>query len=633
MNGIKTLLLRFAKVTGIFWQKISCAKKFLLLLPCSMGIFVRRQTIRLLSARVLLVFLVFFLFSSNLAFAEEIKIVFTGQAHAALYPCDCPKDRSGGVARRAGVIEKIRSESKNVLLIEAGASLGSGDKDDSRQNLDLDRSRSAIYLDSLKTMGYDVLLANSEEFVFGLDFLKKYKEIPFISSNLEGFERPYVIKNFGWMKVGVIGFSDAVAGGLNNLKWVAPSAVLKGIIASLKKQGVDFVILLSGLNPEEDETLLRKTKGIDLVINGGYSLGSVDLKYVEGAMYLKTWWQARSVGVLSLDFSAKALKEKKLESIKLDQKIADDEKVASLVPACFQGDDCKPVFGSATVCQDAGAKKARCVYTAIPKVKLTIIKPLVCRTCHIDPVVANLNRVFENLEIESLAQDSEKAKVFIKEFDITMLPVYLLDKSISGLKQFPDIKSHFIEGKDAYFLKPSDSGVSYLLRRDKIAKRLDVIFDFSYHQAPALFELLKAFKEKHADYDLRLNFLVIRNKDGEFVSRGGASEIEEFRRIACIDHLYHEELFNYLICRSRQKGLSWWGECAIESHIDTLQLKACVSSEGGRADFQARIALPEELQIINGPTFIIDNREIFAIVNVPALEEFEKTVIDVAEQE
>ncbi len=117
------------------------------------------------------------------------------------------------------------------------------------------------------------------------------------------------------------------------------------------------------------------------------------------------------------------------------------------------------------------------------------------------------------------------------------------------------------------------------------------------------------------------------------MSRGGASEKEEFRRIACIDHLYHNELFNYLICRSKQKGLSWWGECAIESHIDTLRLKACVSSEGGRADFDARIALPEELQIINGPVFIIDNKEIFAIVNVPALEEFEKTVMGVTEKE
>lgn len=572
-----------------------------------------------------------FVFSS-IAVGEEVKVVFTGQSYAALYPCNCPLDRVGGLARRASVISKIRSESKNVLIVEAGSSFGFDEKDLCSQSFDVDRQRTAIYLDGLKLMGYDALLAGRGEFVFGRDFLKGYKSLPFIVSNIKDFENPYVIKDFGCVKVGIIGFCDVVDQNELGLKWVAPSAILEETILKLKNKGVDFVIILSGLDPKEDEELLKKTKNIDVVINGSYSLGSVVLKTVQGAIYLKTWWQARSVGVLTLDFQRGKLQDKKLESISLNQEIKDDARILSLLPLCFQSADCSGVPGSVSECRDGGTKQAQCQYEKIPKVKLMIIKPRICHTCRIDNVIKNLNKFFGNMEIEYFAQDDKNAKDFIKEFKINMLPAYVFDKDISGLKQFDSVKTFLMEGKNNYLLKPSDSGVSFLLERPRLTKRLDVFFDFSYNQTPELFQLLKVFQEQHKDYHIFLNFIVVRDKEGRLMSRGGDSEVEEFRRIACIQKMYPDQLFDYLICRSPQKGLSWWGDCALESKIDSMQIKECVVSEYGRAAFDEHIALSEEFQIINGPTFIVENKEIFSIVNVPSLKEFEETVVGVAEK-
>ncbi|MFH1691390.1 MAG: hypothetical protein ABIC68_02285 [Candidatus Omnitrophota bacterium] len=572
-----------------------------------------------------------FVFSS-VATAQEVKVVFTGQSYAALYPCNCPFDRVGGLSRRASVISKIRSESKDVIVVEAGSSFGFDEKDLYSQSFDMDRQRTAVYLDSLKLMGYDALLAGPGEFAFGLDFLKKYEDLPFMVSNIKGFESSYVIKDLGYVKVGIIGFCDVIDENELGLKWLAPSAILKETILKLKNRGVDFVILLSGLDPKEDEELLKKIKGIDVVINGTYSLGSVGLKTVEGAVYLKTWWQARSVGVLTLDFKDRKLQDKKLESIILNKDIGDDERVLSLLPRCFQSADCPGVAGSIAECQNRGTKQAQCQYKQAPKAKLMIVQPRICHTCHIDDVIANLNKFFENLEIEYLTEDSKKAKEFIKEFEIKMLPAYILDKDISELKQFDAVKTFLIEGENNYLLKPSDSGVSFLLERPRIPKRLDVFFNLGYNQSPELFQMLKVFQEQHKDYRIFLNFIVVRNKDGQPMSQGGPSEIEEFRRIACIEKMYPDHIFDYLICRSSQKGLSWWGDCALEFKIDSMQVKECVASEYGRVAFDEHIALSEEFQIVNGPTFIVENNEIFSIVNMPSLKEFEQTVIGVTDK-
>jgi len=56
-------------------------------------------------------------------YADEIKVVFTGQSYAMLYPCSCPMAPNGGVARRAALIKKLRAAGPNVLVVEAGSSV------------------------------------------------------------------------------------------------------------------------------------------------------------------------------------------------------------------------------------------------------------------------------------------------------------------------------------------------------------------------------------------------------------------------------------------------------------------------------------------------------------------------------
>jgi hypothetical protein len=210
-----------------------------------------------------------------------------------------------------------------------------------------------------------------------------------------------------------------------------------------------------------------------------------------------------------------------------------------------------------------------------------------------------------------------------------MLPAYVFDKSIEKADDFASFKSYFKQDGDFYLLKPSEAGVSYLLGRERVPEKLDVFFDFSYPQSPEFFKLLGVFAQKHENYDVRVNFLAIRNESDELVAKGGQTEVEEFRRVASMDALYPHQVFNYLACRASQmqRGLDWWGDCAVKSEIDTFKVKEHLSSESGQAAMDERVRLTNELEILTGPTFVVNNTEIFGIVNVPALEEFEEAVL------
>jgi hypothetical protein len=558
--------------------------------------------------------------------AEEIKIVFTGQAYASLYPCACPSDPAGGVSRRATAIKQIRSASKNVILVEAGNSVASGAEDQYALNYDTDLKRTDVYLRALGLMGYDALLAGSQEFSLGVDFLKKYRDMSFISSNLEGFPNGAIVKDLGWIKVGIIGLTDSQASAKGVAGWQAPAKVLEQAIADVKKKGARLVILLSTFKTQEDMDLLKDTKGVDVVINGSPSLGSVKVASVNGVVYLTTWWQSRSIGILTLDVVGSKVSPKGLSAVTLVPNIPDDEQVAALLPACFKSEDCKKMPGFVQKCERPTEGVAQCIYMPLSKVSLTVVAPKVCHTCRIEDALGGLKDMFGEIKVDYLTPEAPAAKEILKEFKVTMLPVYVFGKDLEKSPVFVRYSSFFDKGSQSYLLKPTHGGVSFLLDRNQIEKRLDVIFGMKGASGDTV-KLLKAFHEKHPDIMIHYHWLAVQEKDGALLAKGGLPEIEEFKRASCIDELYPERLLDYLSCRIPQQESSYWDECAAQAKIDPVRIKHCALSQEGLDLLKKRIDLTQKLEIASSPTFIIDNTEIFALVNTPLLEEFEKVVL------
>ena len=62
----------------------------------------------------------------------ELTVVYTAETHAALYPCDCPFEPDGGIARRATAIRRIRQGTNGrVLVLDSGNAVAGGLYDES----------------------------------------------------------------------------------------------------------------------------------------------------------------------------------------------------------------------------------------------------------------------------------------------------------------------------------------------------------------------------------------------------------------------------------------------------------------------------------------------------------------------
>ncbi|HQP91150.1 MAG TPA: hypothetical protein PLU24_00560 [Candidatus Omnitrophota bacterium] len=565
---------------------------------------------------------------SQTAYARELKIVFTGQAYSALYPCAC-QETEGGLARRAQVIKQLRSKSNDLIVLEAGSSFASGAQDEYSQNSEADRARTEFYLEGIKKIGYDALLISSQEYSFGADFLLKYREFPFVSSNSENWQKA-IIKDLGWIKVGILGITDGLINAKGVSGWKSPDVSISEAISDLKKRGAGLIIVLSSLEPQDDGRFLNNIKGIDIIINGSKNYGSAALNKLGSTLYLTTWWQARKLGILTIDVSGKKITKKTLDSISLDQGVGYDPEVLSLLPECFQDQNCPRVGGMIAHCQVSSFKNARCVYISPKKVKVTVVLPRECVTCRSGEVLRSLGTAFGDLISEVVAEDDPKARAFIKEFGITMLPAYIFDRKIEEVGNFDRLSKFLIPSEKGYMLRPQFSGVSYILGRKRLPNRLDVFFGFDDKTTPEFFKLLKDFSGRHKTVDLRFHFLAVSDvkEKGKFLARyGDEAELEELRRIACIDNLYKDQVYDYLICRSNNMGSSWWDGCLDPSKVDLGKIRSCATSEAGRTVFSGYTKLTQDLKIASGPTFIIDNVEIIGMDKVPSLENFEKAVI------
>ena len=86
----------------------------------------------------------------------ELTVIYTGDTHAALYPCDCPFESDGGIARRATMIRRIRKQAQgSVLLVDAGGAVAGGLYDEYSVSPELDSLRQEYYLKALAEMAYD----------------------------------------------------------------------------------------------------------------------------------------------------------------------------------------------------------------------------------------------------------------------------------------------------------------------------------------------------------------------------------------------------------------------------------------------------------------------------------------------
>ena len=99
-------------------------------------------------------------------------------------PCGWKKKPLGGLARKATVIENLKSQGLNPIILDAGDLLFKKNIIDPGVTTDVAKVNAEIIIDSFNKMGCDAFSLGSKDFAGGLDFvLEQYKKsnFPFLS--------------------------------------------------------------------------------------------------------------------------------------------------------------------------------------------------------------------------------------------------------------------------------------------------------------------------------------------------------------------------------------------------------------------------------------------------------------------
>lgn len=218
---------------------------------------------------------------------KKLTILHTNDVHSHIdpFPADDPKfPDKGGAARRATLIEKIRNEEDNVLLLDAG--------DIFQGTPYFNYYGGELEMKLMSMMKYDLGTMGNHDFDNGIDGF--YKQLPnasfeFVSANydfkntiLNGIVKPYKIFHKNGIKVGIFGLGVELNGLVDKklskeTVYLNPVEVTQDMTRILKQeQKCDVVICLSHLgfaydnDPEKicDVKLARATKDIDIIIGG-----------------------------------------------------------------------------------------------------------------------------------------------------------------------------------------------------------------------------------------------------------------------------------------------------------------------------------------------------------------------------
>ena len=257
----------------------------------------------------------------------HLRIMETTDLHVAVFPydyyADAPNDTLG-LARTAAIIDAIRAEAGNSILVDNGDVIQGnpmGDYIAYEKGLDGDEPHPIIA--AMNTLGYEVGTLGNHEFNYGLEFLEAALQdasFPFVSANLvkgelaadplsdatwiepyrivekeltdgAGVKHPIKIGFIGFLPPQIMTWDATHLVGKVNTRDIVETA--KAYVPKMKAEGAEIIVALShsGIaadapaGAENASLQLAGVEGIDVVLTGHQHLvfPGPDYKDVAGA--------------------------------------------------------------------------------------------------------------------------------------------------------------------------------------------------------------------------------------------------------------------------------------------------------------------------------------------------------------
>ena len=542
--------------------------------------------------------------------SPSVVILYTGGTKSHLEPCGCYQEQSGGLPRRAYIVEQIRQHGFPTLLVDAG-NIFDG-------KAEIDAKRCAVNLKAMSAMGYDAVALSQADLSYDNNYLSQQRAVatfPFLTSTKNDFTQPFIIKQVGQRTI-----------------------VFVADVAQEQVTSQASVVVALG-NPEV-------SADIDVVIQPD----EVETVASEGnTLYVGSEPEGRTLGLLALWINSSGeLARHYTTQLALTGDVEESKSVRELLTDFYQdvsqSSDLTPLFAeqhleqdpqngyvSAIGCQQCHQQEylqwsaTRHAFAFETLLKKERYFDSGCVSCHTTGLgyatgfqIGDQHATLKGVQCETCHGPGKQhvgnpKKTNIRSGADTTLCLECHDTKHSP--GFAEVAALHIKDV-AHSREPMNLEELLASRIARMGKPTLELFVMSFcpfgvQAEEKIIPIVKAFGDK---IDFKLRFIA-QEKDAPsaqditpFMSLHGYPEVAENIRQLLIAREYPDRYLDYILCRGKKLDKSW-EDCAEKLGIDVAKIQGLFNTQEAEQLFRENIKRSAELGIGASPTILVDNHQ------------------------
>ena len=544
----------------------------------------------------------------------SVVILYTGGTESHLEPCGCYQEQSGGLPRRAHVVDQIRQHGFPTLLVDAGNIFDGKEQ--------IDAKRCEVNLKAMSTMEYDAVALSESDLAYDKAYLSRQRTVatfPFLAPDAarDDFTQPFIMTQ---AEQHAIGFVVGEAG--------------KEVVSQ-----ADIIVALG---------YPRDSKHIDAVISADEVEATVS---EDGTLYVGCKSEGKTLGVLALwiDANGKLARHYTTE-LALTGDVGEDESIRQLLTDFYRDIaaesplqnsqlfaeqllEQQPENGyvSAAACQQCHEQEylqwsaTRHAFAYQTLLKKERYFDTGCVSCHTTGFgyptgfqIGEQDSALQGVQCETCHGPSKQHVGNPKKSNIRSGADTALCLQCHDPKHSPGFaKVVALHGKDVDHSRApmnlEELLVSRIARMGKPTLELFVMSycPFAVQAENKLIPIVKRFGDK---IDFKLQFIAQEKEEPSaqditpFTSLHGYPEVAENIRQLLIAREYPDQYLDYILCRGKKLDKSW-EECAEKLGINVEKIQRLFDSPEAEQLFRENIKRAAELGVRASPTIFVDGHK------------------------
>ena len=544
----------------------------------------------------------------------SVVILYTGGTKSHLEPCGCYQEQSGGLPRRAYVVNQIRKHGFPTLLVDAGNIF------DGKEEIDAKRCK--VNLKAMSTIGYDAVALSKSDLAYDDTYLRQQRTVaafPFLSPHAtrDDFTQPSLIEEVGQHAI-------AFVTGVEREEVIPQAGVIVALGDPEPTVHIDVVIC-----PDEIQATISEA----------------------GTLYVGCKPEGKTLGVLALWMDANGeLARHYATELALTGDIGESEAIRQLLTDFYQSiakenNTQSPVlfakqlleqqqgngYASATACQRcheqeylqwSATRHAFAYQTLLKKERYFDAR---CVSCHTTGFgyptgfqIGAQDSALKGVQCETCHGPGKQHVGNPKKSNIRSGTDTSLCLECHDTKHSPGFTEVVaLHTKDVdHSREPMNLEELLTSRIARMGKPTLELFVMSYcpYGVQAEEKIIPIIKEFGNKIDFKLQFIAQEKEEPSaqditpFVSLHGYPEVAENIRQLLIAREYPDRYLDYILCRGKKLDKSW-EDCAQKLGIDVAKIQALFDSPESEQLFRENITRAVELGIRASPTILVDGHQ------------------------